>query len=510
MEYSMATSLWCVLSPSTGIPLITPPAEIAYQFHSPNWSEWDVYATRWSTYAAPSFDYVFLPETERDLSIGLEYLSANCIPLLVQGGGHGYSPSLGTKRDVVQVNLDRFDNIEIHSDGTVSVGGSVRFEDLVTSLYKAGRVMSELNPNAEWPPVRSQLTDRLRNLAVGSCPCVGSTGAMLGGGVGRLQGKYGLTSDVVQKFRILLWNGTVVEASDSVNSNLFWGMQGAGHNFGIVTETIYRTWLQENSGTHYSADQYFTDDSLHGVLQRLNTIIANQDPGLGIKTGFSLSIVYQGGTESGRLYADIFASTPANASHHPMNRVFINETVVPWSQLDFVASNGTIATACNKGLKQNAYSASLRAFDPSTFVELYAAYRSFIAANPTASLSYMVFEVFGQQAVNSRVSELAAFPHRGKINVLALLVMVYQDDAVAEVSDKFGRTWRDVLLQPEISGYGRPVVYQNYAHGDEPLAAVYGYEVWRQEKLTALKRKFDPHEVFSGYHGIPVELSGWA
>ncbi|KAK5628284.1 hypothetical protein RRF57_003999 [Xylaria bambusicola] len=492
-EYSMATSSLSLLDPSTGILPITPPAEIAYRFHSPDWSEWNAYATRWSTYAAPSFDYVFLPETERDLSIGrhslqgmqLEYLSANYVPLLAQGGGHGYSPTLGTKRDVVQVNLDRFDDIEIHSDGTVGVGGSVRFEDLVTSLYEAGRVMT-----------------------VGSCPCVGSTGAMLGGGIGRLQGKYGLTSDAVLKFRVLLWNGTVVEASNSVNSDLFWGIQGAGQNFGIVTETTYRTWPQENSGTHYSADQYFTDDSLEGVLQRLNTIIANQDPGLGM-TGFSLSIVYPGGIESGHHYADLFASTPANDSHHPINRVLINETAVPWSQLDFVASNGTIAAACKKGLRQNTYTASLRAFNLSTFVELYAAYRSFIVANPTASLSSMVFEVFGQQAVDSRASESSAFPHRGKINVLALLEMIYEDDAVAEVSDDFGQTWRDVLLRPEVSGYERPAVYQNYAHGDEPLAAVYGYETWRQEKLTALKRKFDPHEMFSGYHGIPVELSGW-
>ncbi|KAI3328353.1 hypothetical protein F4824DRAFT_493233 [Ustulina deusta] len=495
----MATSpSLSLLGQSNGIPPVTPPAAIAAQFHSPNWPEWSTYTTRWSTYDAPSFDYVFLPEAESDLSIGLEYLTANHMPLLAQGGGHGYSPTLETIQHAVQVNLDRFANIDIHPNGTVSVGGSVRFEDLITSLYEAGRV-----------------------LTVGSCPCVGSTGAMLGGGVGRLQGKYGLTSDAVVKMKVFLWNGTMVEASNSANSDLFWGMQGAGQNFGVVTETTYRTWPQENNGTFYSADLYFTDDSLKGVLERLNTVIANQNAGLGmilafftdpatLQTGLSLSIVYPGGIESGRHYADLFASTTVNDTHPPINRSLINETVVPWSQLDFVASNGTISAACKKGLRQNTYSASLRAFDPSTFVQLYAAYSLFIAANPAASPSSMVFEIFGQEAVSSRASISSAFPHRGENNVLALLEMIYADDAVAEVSDDFGRTWRDVLFRPEVSGYERPVVYQNYAHGDEPLAAVYGYETWRQEKLTALKREFDPLQVFSGYHAIPLKLSGWA
>ncbi len=109
---------------------------------------------------------------------------------------------------------------------------------------------------------------------------------MLGGGVGRLQGKYGLTSDAVVKMKVFLWNGTMVEASNSANSDLFWGMQGAGQNFGVVTETTYRTWPQENNGTFYSADLYFTDDSLKGVLERLNTVIANQNAGLGMILAF--------------------------------------------------------------------------------------------------------------------------------------------------------------------------------------------------------------------------------
>lgn len=54
-------------------------------------------------------------------------------------------------------------------------------------------------------------------------------------------------------------------------------------------------------------------------------------------------------------------------------------------------------------------------------------------------------------------------------------------------------------------GFEKPAVYMNYAQGTEGLGALYGYEEWRLERLKALKKKYDPEGVFSGYHAIPRE-----
>lgn len=54
-------------------------------------------------------------------------------------------------------------------------------------------------------------------------------------------------------------------------------------------------------------------------------------------------------------------------------------------------------------------------------------------------------------------------------------------------------------------GFEKPKVYMNYAQGTEDLGALYGYEEWRLERLKALKKKYDPEGVFSGYHAIPRE-----
>lgn len=90
--------------------------------------------------------------------------------------------------------------------------------------------------------------------------------------MGRLMGRYGLISDALLHAKVALWNGTIVEASDKVNSDLFWGLRGAGHNLGVVIESTYNTWPDEG-GLHYNADMVFTDDSLDGVVDTYREII---------------------------------------------------------------------------------------------------------------------------------------------------------------------------------------------------------------------------------------------
>lgn len=109
---------------------------------------------------------------------------------------------------------------------------------------------------------------------------------VLGGGMGRLMGRYGLISDAMIHAKVALWNGTIIDSSEEVNSDLFWGLRGAGHNFGVVIESTYKTWPDEG-GLHYNADMVFTDDSLHGVVEVAKGIIENNlDPSLFLILGF--------------------------------------------------------------------------------------------------------------------------------------------------------------------------------------------------------------------------------
>ncbi|KFA73027.1 hypothetical protein S40288_03257 [Stachybotrys chartarum IBT 40288] len=447
----------------------------------------DELSVRWSTFEPPTFDAVFVPESEEDLTNGLAYLTSEGIPFLTKSGGHGYSITLNSIQDAVQINMAAFNSVTMNEDLSVTVGSGANLNDFVQVVGGAGR---------EAP--------------VGSCPCVGVMGATLGGGIGRLQGLHGLMSDAVRSFRIALWNGTLIEASADVNSNLFWGMRGAGQNFGVVTEAVFETYPATNGGLNYEAQLELPVETLGEIIDLINPMLP-LDPALAIvtivasnattlETVVLMNIVYIGPEEEGRAYAQPFIDLSVNSV----------ESILTWVDLPTQGSGGFNNVQCVPGRRNDLYGQTIATIDKESVLEMTQSLTTLIQENPLLNASSFLIESFPVQRLDAIPKRSSAFPHRGHVDHYFEILVSFTDDSVSEVGDNWAREWRNHFSQPEVSGWDSWVIYQNYAHGDEPPSILYGTERWRQARLTALKNTYDPHGFFDGYHPIPRRLQDWS
>jgi FAD/FMN-containing dehydrogenase len=102
----------------------------------------------------------------------------------------------------------------------------------------------------------------------GLCECTSLAGPLLGGGHSFLQGQYGYAVDGLISARVVLASGDVVTASRSQNADLFWALQGAGHQFGVLASLEVKVYDVRSNWTIYSL--VFLHDKLEQLYRLVN------------------------------------------------------------------------------------------------------------------------------------------------------------------------------------------------------------------------------------------------
>ena len=171
-------------------------------------------ATLWNPAIQIWPSLIIRPATYDDVSLALSTFYSSNVPIRIMGGRHSYGGYCSHQGVVLDSSL--LNNITINwKDETVTLQAGVIWDE----VYKA------LN-GSEYIVVG------------GICPTVGVIGFTLGGGYHPFFSRsFGLASNNVLNFTVALYNGSIVIASSTTNSDLYWALRGGGGgNFGYVLE----------------------------------------------------------------------------------------------------------------------------------------------------------------------------------------------------------------------------------------------------------------------------------
>ena len=397
------------------------------------------------------------------------------LPWLAISGHHGAINSLGTFEQGIQISMENFNEIEISSDGqTALIGGGTLSKNVTDALWAKGK-----------------------QTVTGACECTSLAGPMLGGGHGWLQGRYGLSADQLVEARVILANGQLVTVSEnSAYQDLFWALKGAGHNFGIVTQVKYKIYEVSNDGKWTYANLIFTQDKLEQVFGLINDITNNgQGPVAYIDFVWfqrvatidaefpvvSVYMVYQGTPQEAQTYIDMYqALGPANTT--------IIDT--DYTQISSLTGNGNDGIACAHGeYYALRFPTGFVTYNLTTNRNLFDKFADITSQQPGFSDSFFLFEDYSTEGVWAVDQDSTAFPDRFNHHLISP-VIIYFDSSLDDQAVQAGQELREIALE----GKPGPLnAYVNYAHGDETEEDWYGHESWRIQRLTDLKKKYDPN-----------------
>ena len=344
----------------------------------------------------------------------VQYCVKNNIKFLAQNGGHSWVITFNIGAGDLVINLRLLSTVTFSADKLeVTYGGGALISDVVTAAYANGV-----------------------QVPTGNCNCVGTLGALLGGGFGRLMGLYGMGVDNLLSVNLVTADGKLSKV-DASQTDLWWALRGAGPNFGIVTSATMKSYkVPIGSSGAYTGSLVFTNDKIEDLVKAINNLVleppmaiflyfANQGQPAVVAIPF-----YAGGTvdQYKAAFASIYAVGP----------IVDTSSFVTYDHL-----NDGSDSFCVKGMRKPSYGAGLNQMDPATWRAVYNEYVNFLK-NPGTQMSAVLMEYYSLTKAQMLPDSSSSYAFRHTVKFNALVIPWYSDATLDPVAEAFGSRVRDL------------------------------------------------------------------
>ena len=408
-----------------------------------------------------------------DITAAIRFALDQRLAIALRGGGHNVAGNGSVDAGLV-LDLGTLKGVQVLPEhGTVRVQAGATLGDIDAATEPFGLVVPS-----------------------GVVSGTGIAGLTLGGGVGWLTRAHGLTVDNLLQVEMVTVDGKVVYASESQNTELFWGLRGGGGNFGVVTSFTFQAhplptdlfagnfvYDQEHWGDALRAYARWTRNLPDALTSIISFLVPPHDWGLGDEPRMLLGFVWANSflKEGARAIDELRRAAPPDL-----------EIVEP---MKWTAWQSAVDELFPKGVRAYWKNTSFDLMDEAVIDVL-------VRRGSEQRWRGTGFDVHHLGGAFGRVPE-SATPFPGRTAQFWLNIYgFWADPTDDEAHMKFVRS-----VASDMGPLGSGAQYVNFMgeeHAEdarEQAIAVYGQHTFA--RLSALKRQYDPDNVLRLNHNIP-------
>ena len=405
------------------------------------------------------------------------------LPTAIRSGGHSVAGRSST--DGIVLDVTPMHSIAV-AEEAATVGAGVRLGVLYDALAEHG------------------LT-----IPAGCGPSVGIAGLTLGGGLGILGRKYGLTCDHLLRAQVVLADGRVVECDEHHDGELFWALRGAGGgHFGVVTSLVFRTlpapattvfhlvWRPAAAAAVVQAWQAYAPDApdeLDATLRLTAAGDRGRPPGVEV-----VGSVLDGEADAAELLGELVdrvGADPVAASRRHLPHRAAKRYVEGLGSVEDRRERSSPERPPQPGHLYSKSEFFRRSLSGETVATLVEHLTQGLARGQSREVDFLPWG----GAYNRVPAHATAFAHRSERFLVQHLVQVGAGAAPAEraaARDWLARSW--TLVHP----WGSGGVYPNFPDPDLQDWA-HAYHGTNYDRLRRIKAAYDPDGVFRFQQSLP-------